>query len=404
VPYGISVPPSWSIVECELFAILGGLRSIPNTYAGTVCIYSDCVPALWMIDAMKPLGDSVGLWDIFTPILNRFESVSMSWVPGHHGIHGKELVDTAPRNAVTPLKAWRWDGLCFGIGQLEMARTARSDEWLKWHREEGHSYYTRKPRKPSHLKKLTRMDFYVIMRLHSGMGVSGHDTCGDDLPRYHLLDCLRFAAGLPCRSTRVDDKVIGDWVDWARHHFYLGMGIPKGLEEIDGCLVVAGNPFTGCAIVNRDGSMVQVGFPMRPCGRCGSLVANHKCRRPTDTIPDKYYFLGPNDTHCRMCDSGATLVNQHLRLKPRCHDAWRDAFWDDMRTEWDDVPERLKTALVVPFGIVITVVVNTCRIYDRAFSGRDGLRAHWRGVAGDDCFLTLIGNLEDKLFAGGDMF
>ena len=322
VPYGISVLPSWSIVECELFAMLGGLRSILSTYAGTVHVYSDCVPALRMIDAMTPLSDSAGLWDMFTPLLNRFESVSISWVPGQCGIHGNEPVDTAARNAITPLETWRWDGLCFGIGQLEVARTARSDEWSKWHREEGHSYYTRKSRKPSHLKKLTRIDFYVIMRLRTGTGVSGHDPCCDDLPRYHLLDCLRFAAGRPCRGSHCDDKVIGDGVDWARQHFHLGMGIPKGLVEIDGCLVVAGNPFTGCAIVNKDGSMVQVGFLRRPCGRCGSLVANHKCRRPTDTIPDKYYFLGPNDTHCRMCDSRATLVNQPLRLNPMCHDAW----------------------------------------------------------------------------------
>jgi len=74
-----------------------------------------------------------------------------------------------------------------------------------------------------------------------------------------------------------------------------------------------------------------------------------------------------------------------------------------MRAEWDDVPERLKTALVVQFGTATTVEVNACRICASTFSGRDGLRAHWRSVASDDCFLTLMGNLEDKLFAGGDM-
>jgi len=101
VPYGISVPPSWSIVEWERLAILGGLSSIPGTYAGTVHVYSDCVPALQMIDVMTPLGDSAGVWDMFTPLLNRFELVSMSWLPGHRGLHGNELVDMAARNAVT---------------------------------------------------------------------------------------------------------------------------------------------------------------------------------------------------------------------------------------------------------------------------------------------------------------
>jgi len=87
-----------------------------------------------------------------------------------------------------------------------------------------------------------------------------------------------------------------------------------------------------------------------------------------------------------------------------CHDARPNVFWDDMRAEWDPVPERLKTALVVQFGTATTVEVNACRISDRTFSGRDGLRAHWRSVAGGDCFLTLMGDLEDKLFAAGDIF
>jgi len=106
-PYDISVPPSSSIVECELFEMLGGLRSLPITYTGTVAVYSDCVPALWMMDAMKPLGDSAGLWDMFVPELNRFKSVSMSWVPGHRGIRGNEVAAIAARRAITPLETWK---------------------------------------------------------------------------------------------------------------------------------------------------------------------------------------------------------------------------------------------------------------------------------------------------------
>jgi len=247
-------------VECELFAILSGLRSLLSAYEGTVHVYTNCVPALRMIDTMTSLGDSAGLWDMFVPILNKFESVLMSWVPGHRGIHSNELVDMTARNALTPLEEWRWVGLYFGIGQSEKARSAMSDKWFAWHHDEGHSYYTRKPWKPSHLRPLTRMDFYVIMRLWSGTGVNSLEAYGN-LPRYHLLDCLRFAEGCPEHSTRYDDKVLGDWVGWARRHFYLGMGIPRGLEEIDGCQVVAGYPFTGCAMVNKNGSMAQVGFP-----------------------------------------------------------------------------------------------------------------------------------------------
>ena len=65
---------------------------------------------------------------MFVPPLNRFESVSMSWVPGYCGIHGNELVDRAAKDAITHLEVWRWDGLCFGIGQSEAAKSTRSDE------------------------------------------------------------------------------------------------------------------------------------------------------------------------------------------------------------------------------------------------------------------------------------
>jgi len=74
---------------------------------GTVHVYSECVPALLMIGSMMPYTDSAGLWDMFAPQLNRFESVSMSWVPGHCGIHGNKLVDRAVKDAITHLAVWR---------------------------------------------------------------------------------------------------------------------------------------------------------------------------------------------------------------------------------------------------------------------------------------------------------
>jgi len=75
-----------------------------------------------------------------------------------------------------------------------------------------------------------------------------------------------------------------------------------------------------------------------------------------------------------------------------------------MRAGWDDVSKGMKTALVIRIGTATTNVVNTCRVCNPAFPGRGGLRVHWRSVSEDDCFLTLIGELEDKLFAGGDVF
>ena len=53
----------------------------------------------------------------------------------------------------------------------------KREEWLKWHKEEGHDYYGRSPGKPKHLKGLSRLDCYVLMRIRSGMDKRGHEEC-----------------------------------------------------------------------------------------------------------------------------------------------------------------------------------------------------------------------------------
>jgi len=90
------------------------------------------------------------------------------------------------------------------------------------------------------------------------------------------------------------------------------MGIPRGFEEIDASLVVAGNPFTDCTIVNKSRTLVQLDIPRAGCRHCGLTTGGHNCQRPTDVIPDQYYFEGPGDRGCRMYDSSAMRVDQHL--------------------------------------------------------------------------------------------
>jgi len=53
----------------------------------------------------------------------------------------------------------------------------KSEEWMSWHMEQGHDYYKRRPTKPNHLKGLTRLNAYVLIRIRLGMDQAGHEAC-----------------------------------------------------------------------------------------------------------------------------------------------------------------------------------------------------------------------------------
>ena len=90
---------------------------------------------------------------------------------------------------------------------------------------EGHGYYDRAPRKPRHLRELSRLDHYILLRLRSGTNVIGHDDCRGKSDRFHLVSCDRYLAKRPRFPTLFNDKPVHDWCDWWQSHFNLGMGI-----------------------------------------------------------------------------------------------------------------------------------------------------------------------------------
>src|SRR5207302_10806318 len=68
---GCAVPSSWSIVECELFAVVCALRACCGTAKGRpVHLFLDCVPALILIEHMMSEGDSAEMWEVMVPLLN----------------------------------------------------------------------------------------------------------------------------------------------------------------------------------------------------------------------------------------------------------------------------------------------------------------------------------------------
>lgn len=290
-----TVPASWSIVKCEIFATLLGMDGLDYRLNPRVRILLDCKPVLSMIKGMECDGASSGLWEEIGKRVNLFEAVTFQWIPGHKGIEGNETVDGMAKKAVmSRVQADRdWDGMMFGIEHNEEFRRLRRDEWLDWDAMQGHSYYAREPGPPTHLKGLERIDAYILNRLRAGINTDGHDGCPGHAERYHLLICPTYANSRPMRSTLFDDKQVKSWTNWAKEHYYLGMGIPKTHPGLDKAILAGGNPFDRTVWV-RDGDVFSLmPTPRNTCKRC-DLPLPHgagKCLRPVMAIPTKYEFI-----------------------------------------------------------------------------------------------------------------
>jgi len=74
-------PSTWSIVKCEIFTIVTALGDVRLHFNGIMMmiIFSDCIPASMCIAQMEPEGESTGMWDVLTPLLNRVSAVHISW-------------------------------------------------------------------------------------------------------------------------------------------------------------------------------------------------------------------------------------------------------------------------------------------------------------------------------------
>jgi len=151
-----ATPSTWSVVECEIFAIVAALRDIRSEFHGRVDIYSDCVPVIMCIAHMESTGESAGMWDVLTPLFNRLGGVRITWIPGHCGIAGNDMSDTKAKEAVGGvLHARNWAEVILGLGHAIIARDLRKTEWDHWYVAEGHGYYNRTLKKPRHLRGLS---------------------------------------------------------------------------------------------------------------------------------------------------------------------------------------------------------------------------------------------------------
>jgi len=194
-------------VEFEIFAIIAALRDVRLDFEGILIVFSDCIPAIMCIAQIEPEHESAGMWDVLTPLFNRFGAIRFCWIPGHYGIAGNEMSDAKAKEAVGGvLNVRNWAGVVLGLGHAMIARELRSAEWTHWHVSEGHGYYDRFPKKPRHLRGLSRLDHYILWRIRSGTGVTGHDGCRGVDHRFHLVSCDRYLAKCPRFPTLFNNK------------------------------------------------------------------------------------------------------------------------------------------------------------------------------------------------------
>jgi len=156
---GIAIHGKYDSVKIELAAIKCTMDDVVIRKVKKCILFTDCIPAVRMIDAMQKEGDGAGIWNILVPIMNQLDEVAIHWIPGHIGIDGNEAADKVAgdhiNENVQPGRWVEWDEVADNGGRV---RGLRSEEWITWHHEQGHEYYKRKPTKPKHLKGLTRLD------------------------------------------------------------------------------------------------------------------------------------------------------------------------------------------------------------------------------------------------------
>ncbi|RPA88740.1 hypothetical protein L873DRAFT_1796497, partial [Choiromyces venosus 120613-1] len=290
-------------------------------------------------------------------------SVFIGWIPGHVGIPGIVYVEReAKRIMKTVHNPVHVDGVTFGIRNDMIAREVRRSDWMKWHKAQGHGYYERTPRKPRHLRGLSHLNLYTLVRIRSGTDIRDHDDCNGHDMRFHLVYCPRFADGRPDRETLFDDKALPLWADWWRSHDFLGYSIQAQKPSLGTVQIVGGNP-SGEPIhcpAPRDSTLVPATTIRlhKMCPNCSKVVmGDHRCRKIVPKRRGTFDYLpmdwdGPcyvcHTVVCKKKDVNATWLRKfvcvcgaefalasglstHVECMAECFEVWKSRYIRDMK-------------------------------------------------------------------------
>jgi len=96
---GYKLPDDWSVVECELVAILWALKQLDQLGIRRAVVFTDWKAALEIIGSMTKHGYRSAIWEAFVPAINALDEVAFGWSPRHVGIAGNEIAHVAARRA-----------------------------------------------------------------------------------------------------------------------------------------------------------------------------------------------------------------------------------------------------------------------------------------------------------------
>jgi len=393
------LPADWDIDSCELFAILSLLRDILALSPRFVTIFTDSQTAIRMISGASNSGTTSGIWEAFTPLLSRIDRVALRWIPGHVGILSNEIVDRLAKRACgLRLEPARWAYVDFGTGAFAAIRKARLVQWRSWHLNEGHAYYGGVPHDFRHLRGLSRLDLFALIRIRSGTGLVGHDDCRNKDDRHHWVECDRYLDNRPPRSTLFDNNKVAAWVKWFKHHDMLGLGIPSNVRSCGWVSVAFGNPFDGTACIVRDGRRIVVDIvaPTYRCERCNLVHSSAGCSLPAINLSSKYYFLSVDQEGSESCPVCLTRLN-HRQDRSRHFDRYGDClikgelwFWHGVKLLWDRFGAAEKVKLAVKWLYrKHTKDVVACLGCRAQFSGSSKWLSHLRMESNDGCWPAL---------------
>jgi len=386
-----SLPAEWDINSCELMAIVSLLRDLLPLSPRPLALFSDSQFAVGAIRSMQSSGTTSGIWQAFAPLLARFPNTVIRWIPGHAGLVGNEITDRMAKRACDlALEPGRFVDVDFGFGGYARVRARRYTEWKAWHMAEGHAYYKTIPRDFRHLRSLSRLDMYAIVRIRSGTGLVGHDDCPDRADRHHWTTCDRYAVGRPDSATLYNNSMIGQWVRWINSYDMLGLGIPANMRQYQNVMVAFGNPFDATACIVRDGHriVVHIARPVYRCERCHLVHAEAGCPLPAFNLPTAFYFFVPGSTCCPVCAkevSCLTARNRHYGGDSVCAAVGRTRFWHGVKLLWDRFAIAEKVKLAVKWFCPKSTGQAVCFGCQTTFTKGYNLGVHLRKNAAESC-------------------
>ena len=398
---GMRVPTAWSITKAEIGAMIMAMRSLRGLGASKIRIFSDSKTGIEKIRNANDNSDDVDLRNLLINSVNRWDEVTIVWIPGHSGVVGNETADNTAKwyRKQHLLENGRWREVDYEEDATTINRQIRQEEWMEWHKAEGHDHYKRTPKKPTHLKKLSRMDMYVLLWVRSGGDKRGHESCKNFEFRHHLALCDRYSKMRPELQDIHDDSKLEKWVEWWTKNEFLGMGIPMNTPEQMGTRVMFGNPFDRTITIEKMGEAITEKIEDSLCRKCEK--SHHgKCLLEVELPKGRWFFIDDNKLECQECGGkygggstsrpGGSGLKAHLNhQKPkRCGLRWEQKYWKETIKNWSDLGGKEKDGLTMKWMEVMLKERLNCVGCDKKLKKMDELKLHVRREK--VCFAKLV--------------